>query len=113
MNSTICELKLKDHLTKEDLENYLQPISLTIKNLPSTTKISLLVDASTMNTYDVEARAYFVDWNTQYRAQIQAVAIVTPKLLWHMVVAAMAIASRQTMKAFSQLEEAHKWLKKS
>jgi hypothetical protein len=38
------------------------------------------------------------------------VAVLTDKPLWRMVVAAMAVASGQKMKAFTALDKARSWL---
>lgn len=104
------ELLLKEHATKDSLEKALKPISYALDHLPLGFKGCLLVDASMMTGYDVEARAYFVEWNSKYRVRLHAVAIVTEKTLWHMVIAAIGVAARQTMKAFYSLDEAQKWL---
>jgi hypothetical protein len=52
----------------------------------------------------------FVSWNSGYRPRIRRVAVLTEKPLWHMVVAAMAVASGQKMKAFTTLDKANTWL---
>ncbi len=52
-------------------------------------------------------------WNARFRPRINRVAVITEKILWHMVVAAMAVASGQTMKAFDSVDAAEAWLNKS
>jgi len=70
----------------------------------------LLVDCSAMTDYEGEARRLFTEWNANNKHRVQGVAVVTDKLLWHMVVSTIALASSQTMKAFSEIDEAHAWL---
>ena len=70
---------------------------------------ALVVDAREMTGYDVDARARFVEWNSQHRARIRRVAIITDKLAWRAVISAMSLATRQPMKAFSLAEDAEKW----
>ncbi|MBO6936747.1 MAG: STAS/SEC14 domain-containing protein [Deltaproteobacteria bacterium] len=70
----------------------------------------LLVDCSRMDDYEGEARRLFTEWNAKNKHRVQGVAVVTDKLLWHMVVSTIGLASSQTMKAFSDIDEAYGWL---
>lgn len=63
-----------------------------------------------MTGYDAEARQLFVEWNARHRARVTAVAIVTHKILWHVVIAAMALASGQRMRAADTPQAARRWL---
>jgi hypothetical protein len=74
--------------------------------------VALIVNCRTMTGYDADARALFVSWNARFRSRINRVAVLTEKILWHMVVGAMAVASGQRMKAFDSLEAADEWLNK-
>jgi hypothetical protein len=71
----------------------------------------LLVDAREMGSYETEARDLFVQWNREHRADLTGVAVVTEKVVWHMVVAAMGFAIGQKLRAFAQWDEAEKWLR--
>ena len=66
-----------------------------------------------MDDYSPGARQLFIDWNRAHRRDIDAVAIVTDRPLWHVVVAAMALASTQHMKAFYNPADALSWLRES
>ncbi len=70
----------------------------------------LLVDCLGMVDYTPEARQLFIDWNRAHKRDIGAVAVVTQKTLWHLVVSAMALASGQRMKPFYDLDAALWWL---
>jgi len=62
-----------------------------------------------MTSYDMAARSTFVEWNKKWRGKISRVAIVTDKWLWHMVINVMAKAAGQSMKPFTNLEQAREW----
>ena len=72
--------------------------------------LRLLVDCAEMGDYDKDARELFTSWNAETRSRISKVAIVTDRKLWHMIVHAMAFASRQVMRPFGELNEAYAWL---
>lgn len=71
---------------------------------------SLLVDCLAMDDYEGEARRIFTEWNATNKHRVRRVAVVTEKLLWHMVVRTIGLASSQTMRPFSDIDEAHLWL---
>jgi len=106
----LLELHLPAHLTLVALNERLIELDAELARRPSQAAIGLLIDAREMSGYDADARARFVEWNGQVRGRIQRVAIITERHLWHMVVAAMSIASRQTMRAFDKAVEARRWL---
>ena len=99
-------LRLEGHLTLESLELSLALLSVSPGR-------PLLVDCTKMESYDSEARERFVGWHREHRAMISAVAVVTDKSLWHMIVSAMSLASGQKMRAFADVEAAHAWLSAS
>ena len=71
--------------------------------------VPLLVDATRMTGYDVDARERFIVWNRQHKSQFFAVAIVTGHLRWHMVIRAMALASSQKLCPFTDRATALNW----
>ena len=104
----VIELHLRGHLTDEVLRAALletQP-SLDLHD----DRVLLLIDCREMTDYALAARSAFVAWNKANKARIEKVAIVTAKPLWQMVVSAMALASGQTMQAFSTVDAATTWL---
>lgn len=100
-------ITLHEHLTLAALEAELKRATSAIHS--ASDKVVLTVDCRTMHGYDGDARARFVQWNSQHRNRIRCVAVITHKALWHMVVGAMAIASGQKMKAFEHLEQVTPW----
>lgn len=70
----------------------------------------VVVDCLAMDSYTTEARARFVEWNRSTRERVSAVAVVTEKRTWHMIVATMAVVSSQRLKAFNDRESAMAWL---
>ncbi len=101
------QIILTGHLTPAQLEKVFKEVAPELEK--SSERRGLVVDCTTMTSYDMAARSNFVEWNSQWRPKIKRVAIVTDKFLWHMVINVMATASGQTMKPFTTLEMAIKW----
>lgn len=72
--------------------------------------VTLLIDCSSMSSYEPAARALFVSWHREHRQLIPAVAIVTTNMLYRMIIATMALASSQQMRGFDDAESAREWL---
>jgi len=106
----VLELRLPGHLTLAALDDALKVLDTELARVPAATPVGLLIDAHEMSGYDADARARFVEWNGKVREKVLRVAIITERLLWHMVVAAMSVASRQTMRAFDRSDEGRRWL---
>ncbi len=102
------DVTLTGHLTREVLAQALDGATGRLGD--GFHQVALIVDCRSMTGYDADARALFVSWNARFRSRIDRVAVITEKVLWHMVVAAMAIASSQRMKAFDRVEKAEAWL---
>lgn len=101
------ELKLSGHLTRDTLEGALREVQPRIQRERLGV---LLVDCLTMVDYDLAAREMFVSWLREHRWRFSSVAVVTSNRLWHLVVAAMALASRASVKAFDTRSDAEAWL---
>jgi hypothetical protein len=103
----VLEIQLTNHLSAAALQTALDPLSqrLRIDAQP----FRLVVDCLAMTGYDGDARSLFVEWNEAHRRRIERVAVVTGNKLWQMVVSAMALASRQEMKAFDSVTAARTW----
>ncbi len=104
--SDVEALPLVGHLSRADLQTGLAPITAAIER---GTCRALLVDCRKMTGYDADARALFVEWNAAKRHHLRRVAVVTENTLWWMVIATMALASRQKMKPFSDVDDAWRW----
>ena len=105
--SSIIEVRLVAHLRERDLREALDAAMKTADDR----SCGMIFDCLAMTGYDMEARHAFVAWHHAHRGRVRAVAVVTEKMLWHMVVGAMAMASGQTMRAFAKREEAEAWLR--
>lgn len=97
-------VRLEGHLTTEVLEGALPQTDWDDRAV-------MIVDCSTMTGYDGAARSEFVRWHRAHRERIAAVAVVTEKPLWHLVVSAMSLASGQQMRAFDDLRSARSWVR--
>ena len=101
--SPIHTVELVDHLTVDALNRALERVA-------AGPAVGLIVDCRRMTDYDADARRRFVEWHRERRGDFRAVAVVTEKSLWHMIVSAMSLASGQRMRAFDTLAEANTWL---
>ena len=107
-SGSVQSVVLEGHLTRAVLDEQLSAISLQLG--PKDNR--LLVDARSMTDYDIDARAYFVEWNRRHRSLVSRVAVVTRNRLWHMVIRAMALASDQHLKPFFDPATATGWLQR-
>ncbi len=108
LDAAHIDAQLHGHLTTEQLEAELGRVHRQL--IGASRPRAVLLDCSAMTGYDLAARAVFVEWNRAHRDEISALAIVVVKPLWFAVIASMALASRQTMKAFRHREDARTWL---
>lgn len=104
MTAPIAQANLEGQLTQASL---LRALNAAVPDAP---RLGLLINCLPMTGYDLDARHTFVEWNRAHQPRILGVAIVTNRPAWHMVIAVMALASGQQMRAFSSLEEAQRWL---
>ena len=102
------ELRLVGHLTLEQLDARLAPLSLRFETVSG--RVPVVVDCSQMTGYDTAARRRFVEWNSQHKATVSRLGIVIRNPLWKMVISAMSLASGQVMRSFSSLAEARAWV---
>ena len=100
--------RLEGHLTRAQLEQVLAEIA---EQLQVCELAPVLLDCSTMDGYELDARHAFVDWNKQWKSRVTRVAIVTRNRLYHVVIATMSLASGQAMKGFAEYEDALAWAK--
>ena len=103
-----AEIKFEGHLTAEKLNAAVPPVNEMMEK--TSDKIALVIDCTAMTGYESAARVAFVDWNRKHKANIRRVAVITPNKLWHMVVAAMSLATGQPMQAFDDRARASEWL---
>ena len=106
----VVQISLVGHLTSAALERSFESIAAEVATLPEGRSFDLVVDALAMTGYDADARSRFVEWNASNKERIRRVAIVTDKVLWHMVIAAMSVASGQKMRGLATQALAREWL---
>lgn len=101
MIRSIATVELTGHLTEEQLAG-------ALADVPDRAR-AVVLDCREMTSYDFDARKAFVDWNSKHRERIRHVAIITENPLWPLVISAMALASKQNMKAFKTPQDARRW----
>jgi hypothetical protein len=101
-------LTLSGHLSRVGLDTELAPIAERLRVAQG--REPLLVDCSTMTSYDQDARELFIDFNRKHARKLFRVAVVTEKQMWHLVVSVMALVAAQPIKAFSTRVDAEGWL---
>jgi len=101
MMSSVATVELTGHLTQEQLETALASVAKDAT--------AVVLDCRPMSSYDFSARKAFVEWSGRHRARIRRVAILTDNPLWPVVISAMALASKQNMRAFRTPEDAKHW----
>lgn len=102
------ELRLIGHLTLEQLDARLAPLSLRFAKVSG--RVPVVVDCSQMTGYDTAARRRFVDWNRQHKTTVSRLGIVIRNPLWKMVISAMSLASGEVMRSFASITEARAWV---
>ena len=80
-----------------------------LRDLMAVGQVDVVVECRSMEGYDLDARGAFVDWNSRMRSHIAHLAVLTDRAMWKLVVSGMALASRQTMRAFPARPEALEW----
>ena len=117
---TFFRMILRGHLTEPSLEAALEQLArdtaaAASQRPPSADRarawLRILVDCSTMTSYDPEARSRFVRWGRESVQRLERVGIVTDKTLWHMIIRAMALASGVQMRPFVDPADAEAWLR--
>src|SRR5512141_1636248 len=108
LNAAPVRVDLAGHLTRHALATALDRATSSMAQ--ASEPVPLIVDCRQMTGYDADARALFVSWNSSHRSRIRRVAVLTANPVWHMVIAAMAVASGQKMKAFAGPDAAESWL---
>jgi hypothetical protein len=103
----IALVDLEGQLTAGTLQAALRPVDDRLER--DDAQIGLVVDARAMTGYEGAARELFIEWNKKNRPRIARVAIVTDRISWRMVIAAMSLASGQAMRAFAELTRARRW----
>lgn len=112
--ATFFRMILRGHLTESSLEAALDQLARDTAAVPAPerarARLRILVDCSSMSSYDPEARSRFVRWGRESVQRLERVGIVTDKTLWHMIIRAMALASGVQMRPFVNPADAEAWL---
>lgn len=102
----LVEIPLEGHLTEPALAATLSAAAQQIEP-----PCAMVVDCLAMDDYDPDARRAFVEWHKAHKARVSAVAILTSKASWRLVISAMALASGQRMKPFADRASAEAWIR--
>ncbi len=70
----------------------------------------LMIDCRRVEGYEGDSRDRIVKWARSQRDRVDRVAIVTDNVLWQMVLRTSSLASRQSMRGFTDIEDAFDWL---
>lgn len=71
---------------------------------------ALIVDCLAMTGYENRARQIFTDWHRRHVDRLSKIAVLTDKLPWHPVVAAIAWVTGANMRAFHDDAGGEDWL---
>lgn len=93
-------------LTLTALQSALEPIEAELRRGPR----GLLVDVRQVQNMHGEARDYFLRWTKEHKARISAMAIVTEKKRWRVLVAAASLVRGRALRAFPEPMAATAWL---
>jgi hypothetical protein len=104
----IVEMSLEGHLTERSLAAALAGATKSLRSAGG--GVGLIVDCTTMTSYDLAARGVFVEWNKASRGSLRRLAILTTNSLWRMVISVMALAAGTEMKPFGRRSDALDWL---
>lgn len=104
----VLTAKIVGHLDKQNLSGALGPLDAQLAGV-GPEGAAVLFDISGMTSYDGEARTAYIQWQTLQRDRLQRIAVVTQRTLWHMVIAAIGLASKVSVKTFSTVAEARRW----
>ena len=104
----VLTAKIVGHLDKQVLSAALGPLDDKLATMGSE-GAAVVFDISAMTSYDGEARTAYIQWQTLQRERLARIAVVTQRTLWHMVIAAIGLASKVSVKTFSTEAEARRW----
>lgn len=102
----LVDIPLEGHLTEPALAATLRAAAQQLEP-----PCAMVVDCLAMDDYDPEARRAFVEWHKAHKGRVSAVAILTSKASWRLVISAMALASGQRMKPFADRASAEAWIR--
>ena len=101
-------IELSGHLTAEALSAKL--VEADAKLAQVTLPADAIFDCRQMHGYDLAARVGFSEWNREQADRLRKVVIITDRLLWRVVVSAMALAARREILTAESLAEADRLL---
>jgi hypothetical protein len=99
-------LMLKGEVTVPSLQSALAPIEAELQRGAR----GLLVDVRRATKLDSAARDYFFRWSKERRAQISAMAIVTDKTRYKLLVTALSVVGGRPIRSFAEPIRATAWL---
>jgi len=105
--SRVVSMRLKETVSEEDVSRSVERAEETLDRLG---RARLMVDCRRVDGYEGDARDRIVKWARTQRDRVDRVAVVTDNVLWQMVLRTSSLASRQSMRGFTDIEDAFDWL---
>lgn len=115
MVAPMFRAKLEGHVTLQQITEKFEHVGSVMEKVREPEKVSLLVDATAMSEYDVEARDWFVSaWAPVHGGRVCRLAVVTTSGKFRLAIVAVGLAARLhgiRVKPFSDVAEAEQWAK--
>lgn len=105
--SPVERFRLDGHLTAESITATLAGVArrLELAGRPSV----LVIDLLGMESYEPACRVAFTGWYKRNSAAIRAVAGVTNRASWRVIISAIGLATKGQFKSFEVVDEAMRW----
>ncbi len=105
--SRVVSVRLKETVTSSDIYAAVERAEGTLDRLG---RARLMIDCRRVDEYEGDARDRIIKWARTQRDRVDRVAVVTDNVLWQMVLRTSSLASRQSMRGFTDIEDAFDWL---
>lgn len=106
-STRVVSVRLLGTLSEHGVYESVQRAEETLDRLG---RARLMIDCRRVEGYEGESRDRIVTWARSQRDRVDRVAIVTDNVLWQMVLRTSSLASRQSMRGFTDIEDAFDWL---
>lgn len=105
--ANVERFRLEGHVTAESIQVTLDDVSrrLTAAPRPSV----LLIDLLAMKSYEPACRTAFTGWYRRNAHLIRAVAGITDRASWRVIISAIGLATKGQFKSFEALDAAIGW----
>jgi hypothetical protein len=101
--------RLEGHVTAESIQVTLDDVTRRLAAAPRPSV--LLIDLLVMKSYEPACRTAFTSWYRRNAHFIRAVAGVTDRASWRVIISAIGLATRGQFKSFDAIGPALEWAK--